>query len=198
MQCNMEIPLASIAEIQVGLTLRGADAAKPSPDGNFHLLRISDLPVVGQMDIKIPHLIKFERDAVSRFCLNPGDLVVANRGSRATAGVFRWHVPTVAGGQFFIVRPRRDKALPEYLDWFLNRSEVQQRLLAEARGSYVQAVPISALKSLRVPLPDLDRQRSIAAVHVFSQWERTLERELAKERAHQLEQRLLAAARAKR
>lgn len=179
----MDCPLASLADVSTGITLRGADAAKPRPDGNFCLLRIGDLREDGRIQLDTHPLIKIEPDAAERYRLKPGDVIVAAKGSRATAAVFESPIPTVAGGQFFVVRPNTELVLPGFLRWYLNLPETQAALMDSARGSYVQAIPIAAVKELRIPLPPLDTQRRIATILDLHAEERRLMQAIAFKRS---------------
>ena len=158
------IVLADIAEVLPGLTLRGPDAGLSSPDGNFHLLRIGDVAGNGIIQCAETSPIKLEPEQAEKYRLAPRDVLLANRGARIIAGLFQCPFPTVAGNQFYIIRARTETILPEYLLWFLNLDSTRQALLGEARGSALQSIPVSAVRTLPVPVPPLSVQARIVAI----------------------------------
>lgn len=179
----MLLPLANLADISSGLTLRGSDAAKASADGNYHLLRIGDLREDGRIQIDDPAMIKIEPGSGDKHRLRPGNVVVASKGSRATAAVFESTIPTVAGGQFFVIRLKTNRLLPAYLRWYLNLPEIQARLMESARGSFVQAIPIAAMREFEIQLPPPETQHQIVTLHELHNEEQRLLKLIAEKRS---------------
>lgn len=190
----MLIPLANLADISSGLTLRGTDAAKPASDGNYHLLRIGDLREDGSIQIDAPSMIKLDPSLGDKHRLRCGDVLVASKGSRATAAVFDSATPSVAGGQFFVVRLKSDGLLPEYLRWYLNLTETQARLMGAARGSFVQAIPIAAMRELEIELPSIQTQHQIVTVYKLHIEEQRLLKLIAVKRSQLVQAQIAALA----
>lgn len=183
--------LQEIADISLGITLRGSDASRHNPNGTHQLIRIGDLSEDGALAVKEPNLLKLDSENAHRFSLKKGDVLLAARGSRLTACVHQGQFPAVAGGQFLVIRPHEAALLPEYLHWFLNLSTTQEMMAARARGSYVRSLPASALGELEIPLPPLSRQRAIAGLHALRLREKELMSQLAGLRATLIDQALI-------
>jgi hypothetical protein len=179
----MLLPLANLADVSSGLTLRGSDAAKAAADGNYHLLRIGDLREDGCIQIDAPAKIKIDPNVGAKHRLRVGDVVVACKGSRATAAVFDSSFPTVAGGQFFIIKLKTDRLLPAYLRWYLNLPETQGRLLESARGSFVQAIPIAAMREFEIELPSVQTQHLVVKLYELHGEEQQLLKLIAQKRS---------------
>jgi hypothetical protein len=190
----MLLPLANLADVSSGLTLRGSDAAKAAADGNYHLLRIGDLREDGCIQIDAPAKIKIDPNVGAKHRLRVGDVVVACKGSRATAAVFDSSFPTVAGGQFFVVKQKTDRLLPGYLRWYLNLSETQSRLMESARGSFVQAVPVAAMREFEIELPSLEMQHRIVRLHELHNEEQRLMKLIAAKRSQLVQTQIAALA----
>ena len=188
--------LREVASVALGITLRGADASRHDPSGTHQLIRISDLSEDGVLHPSAPNLITPPPELTARFTLRRGDVLLAARGSRMTAGLFDYAHPSVAGGQFLVIRPRLDTLLPDYLRWFLNLPQTQETLIGGARGSYVRSLPASALGELAVPIPPLPQQHAIAALHALRLHEKDLMARLAARRAVFLDQSVLHSFRA--
>ena len=175
--------LREIADVQLGITLRGADSSRHHPDGTHQLIRIGDLSDDGFVRISEPNLIKLDDATAHRSGLRAGEVLLAARGTRMTAAVFDGGVSAVAGSQFLVLRPHGGVLLPAYLRWFLNLPSTQENLNARARGSYVRSLSSSALGELEIPLPPLPRQRAIAELHELGLREKQLMEALAVQRA---------------
>lgn len=186
--------LENIADVQLGLTLRGRDASRPCPGGKLQLIRIGDLTPEGRIDTPAPHLIGVSPDSVRPYLLEPGDVLVANRGQRATAALFLQDNPAVVGTQFAIIRPKRDRILNSYLHWYLNRPETQTALLAKARGTYVRSVPVTELRKLEIQVPPLRVQQQLVELEELHQTEMNLVNQINAQRQllhHQVTNRIL-------
>lgn len=193
----MIIPLANIADVSPGITLRGPDAAKPTADGNYHLLRISDLREDGRLHFEESSMICLEPVFGKKHALTAGDIVIAAKGSRATAGIFVSTRPTVAGAQFYVIRPRISEICPEYLAWYLNLPETQNRLMDTAKGTFVRAIPANALRYFPVDIPPLKIQHQIAALHALHLKEQHLMTLIAERRAQLIKAKIAALAKGK-
>lgn len=183
--------LAEVATVQLGITFRGADAARHEPDGTHQLIRIGDLSDDGDIRLAAPSLVKFDEAVMARGELRAGDVLVATRGTRMTAAVFDGAFAAVVGSQFCIVRPDPDRLLPAYLRWFLNLPLTQENLLAQARGSYVRSLPASALSDLPILVPSLGHQRAVAKIHELRLREKHLMARLSEHRATLVDNTLL-------
>jgi hypothetical protein len=188
--------LREVASVALGITLRGADASRHDPAGTHQLIRIGDLSEDGVIHCEEPNLIKLDPEFASRFTLRYGDILLAARGTRMTAGLFHGKQPAVAGGQFLVVRPLTNILLAEYLRWFLNLSSTQETLAGCARGSYVRSLPSSALGDLEIPIPPLPQQHAIAALHDLRLREKSLMARIASQRAILFDQSILHSFRA--
>lgn len=174
--------LSDLADIRTGLTLRGPDASRRTDKEGLHLLRISDITEDGRIRIDSPHLLDRTLGDDPRYQVAPGDILIANRGTRMTAALVPEGLEAVASGQLFIVRPISRKVTSGYLHWFLNLSTTQTHLSSHARGSYVKTLSIAAVRELPVPVVPLELQGRLCALSDLAARERELLRLLAEKR----------------
>ncbi|MDD4016497.1 MAG: restriction endonuclease subunit S [Kiritimatiellae bacterium] len=190
------VKINSIAEIRMGITLRGRDATRAVENGSCRLVRISDVSQDGTwLNADFAQIEPAERIREEQF-LRSGDVLFPNRGTRTTAIVFRLDtIRTIAGAQFFVLRPEASRVLPEYLAWFLRTEESARHFEGRRKGTYVQIVERRDLEELELPLPPLEVQRKIVDVACLAVEERILGEKLATLKARLVAGELLGAAR---
>ncbi|MBP6782305.1 MAG: restriction endonuclease subunit S [Verrucomicrobiales bacterium] len=185
-------PVGDIADVCMGVTLRGRDATRPVPDGPFRMIRISDISNEGRLIN--PDLLRFEpgESIKQDLILRQGDVLFPNRGIRTTAYVFDLPEPNViVGAQFYLIRPDQNVALPEYVAWYLRSEAASQHFHLRRKGTLVQTLQRTDIQELALPLPPLAKQRTIVALDALGTAERDLSLRLAKLRATYLEHQLL-------
>ena len=188
-------PLHQIADIRMGITFRGRDATRESPDGSCQMVRIGDITDDGELaTLDFPRFEPADSLRPELF-LRPGDVLFPNRGTRTTAHALTLDQPgLVAGAQFYILRPRADVALPAYVAWFLRTPAAARHFSTRRKGSLVQTVERADIAGLELPLPPLDRQAAIVALDRLAARERALTANLVELRTVLLQTRLLQAA----
>lgn len=186
----MQLLLDEIADVRMGLTLRGADAAKRTVEEGPHYLRISDLSDGGSLVITETQPIDPALDPDHRHRVRAGDIVLANRGSRMTAALVPAGLDAIASSQLFVVRLKSPKVLPGFLHTFLNLQSTQEHLRSHARGSYVQTLSVAILRSLSIPVLPMETQQQVASLSELAAEERRLVAELTEKRSQYLDRSL--------
>lgn len=150
--------LGDIADIRSGYTLR--EAITPVPGGDVHILQIKDIERDWQWDPDILPAIAWEQHTLPPR-LEQGQIVVAARGNRNTAAVYRGDIPVVATNQFLIVtlKKKESEFVPEYLGWVLNQPMIQ--LEFQRSGSNIQLITKAALMQVSIPAPAIETQHQI-------------------------------------
>lgn len=190
-----KVHIGEVAEVRMGVTLRGRDATRPDPQGSCRLIRISDLSDDGKLVNR--ELLRFEPgDRIrAEYFLRVGDVLLPNRGTRTTAYTFDLPDQDVlVGAQFYVLRPDPSKVRADYLSWFL-RSDVTAAYLNEHRkGTLVQTVQRGDVMELDLPLPPLPKQALIAALDRLAVDEQRLISKITELKALFLQHQLLHAA----
>ncbi|SFK72581.1 Type I restriction modification DNA specificity domain-containing protein [Candidatus Pantoea symbiotica] len=150
--------LGEIADIRSGYTLR--EAITPVPGGDVRILQIKDIELDWQWDPDVLPAIAWEQHALPPL-LEQGQIVVAARGNRNTAAVYRGDIPVVATNQFLVVTLKRKESefVPEYLGWVLNQPMIQ--LEFQRSGSNIQLITKAALMQVTIPVPAIETQHQI-------------------------------------
>jgi len=188
-------PLSNIADVRMGVTLRGRDATRPDPLGSCLMIRISDLSDDGQLDSA--DLLQFEPgdDIKPDYFLRQGDILLPNRGTRCTAYVFDLPLSNVlVGAQFYIIRPNEAKVRASYLALYLRTDNAASHFALRRKGTLVQTVQRKDVLELELPLPPLAKQDILIALDALAIQERQLSTELAITRANYNQRLMLRAA----
>ncbi len=182
--------IAELADVRVGLTMRGGQGPPMVVDSDLHLLRIGDLTEDGAIDVQQRQPVVASATLRERYRLLPGDIVVANRGNRMTAALVTRDLKALASGQLFTIRLRTRRVIAAYLHWFLNLRRTQEFLLSLAkRGGHVPTLALGVLKrDLRIPVPERGVQAKIIELAQLAAEERVLALRLNALRQRYLEQ----------
>jgi len=171
--------LGEISEIRSGYSFRSK--VKPEPDGAHLVVQMKDINESNRLVLDravraiIPQLNRIH-------LLQPGDLVFRSRGVSYGAALVPDSIePAVLAAPLLRLRPV--DVLPEYLRWFLNSPATLARLGALARGTAVQMITTDSLKSIKVPVPSLERQKLIAEAAALAETEQALISRIAARRA---------------
>lgn len=183
----MQPLLEEFADVRTGLTLRGSDASRRTSEEGPHYLRISDLSEDGELHISGTQSIDAAIDADNRHRVKPGDIVLANRGTRMTAALIPEDLDAIASSQLFVIRLKSPKILPGFLHAFLNLQSTQDHFRSHARGTYVQTLSVAVVRSLPIPLLPLETQNQITSLTELATTERRLIAELNRKRSEFLE-----------
>lgn len=138
----------------------------------------------------------------SRYRIQPGDLLFVSRGTTNVAVPlvepfikpipFDWDT-LIPAYVFYILRPDRQRVLPEYLAWYINQWPAQAFLARHSRGTLVKLLPKRVFEELEVPVPPLEKQRLIVDLEHLRAREEYLVRKLAETRGRLVQQISLAA-----
>lgn len=174
------LPLQRIATIRSGLQVRGR--IDVTPDGTHRIVQTKDIDRYLQLHLQ-------SLDGVDppvppqRSLVHEGDVLFLSRGHHPYAvPVLQPLSETVAAGYFYIVRPRTETILPEFIAWWINQPPAQQFLRSVATGTHTQFVAKSEFAQLQIPVPPLDTQRKIVALASLATREQRLLADVAEQR----------------
>ena len=115
-------------------------------------------------------------DLPKRYLVGLGDVIFRSRGvpNIAVALDDRFVERPVAVLPLFVLRPKPEIILPEYLAWVINQPTSQRHFDRVARGTTMRMVPRSGLEILEISVPSIETQRRIVAIDALAERERTL------------------------
>ena len=153
-----------MADIQGGIQKQ----PKRKPLHNsYPFLRVANVTSTG-LDLRDVHEVELFGSELDRLRLVTGDLlVVEGNGSQTQIGrAAIWDgsiADCVHQNHLIRVRARRG-LLPEYLEMVWNSPETRKALSdISSSSSGLHTLSVAKLRALEIPVPDMDRQRAIAA-----------------------------------
>jgi restriction endonuclease S subunit len=150
--------LKEIADIQFGLYVKGQDK------GNVKYLLSSHFNKSFQPE-------KFEESFIElnekseRFLLKPNDIILAGKGHR----IFAWAYDisfgtTIPSSIFYMIQTNPDEIIGDYLAYYLNSGNINQKLKLIGAGSQITSIPKKELEQLDIIIPPIEQQKKIVAM----------------------------------
>lgn len=165
--------LDELAEIRTGYPFRGRIARIES--GGCRLVQMGDV----QADAaEVVHDLAHVEAPPNwqKHVLHHGNVLFVGRGIRNDAATFAGETgDVIAAPHLFVLRARSERlASPDYLTWFLNLPETQERIRSFRSGSAVPFVPMEAFSRLAVPVPSIEIQKRVVGIQRLCQHEQQL------------------------
>lgn len=129
-----------------------------------------------------------------KYLVSPGDLLFMSRGANNYAVLIESvPQPAIAPLTFFIIKPRLDMIISEYLAWCFEQDNVKAQLNELRTGAGTPMIPSSGFRELELYLPELEIQHKVALLAQHQRREKQLLQLLTSEtdRLHQLAGRKL-------
>lgn len=159
--------------ILTGYTSRGR--LLPTEQGGSLALQLGDVSLDGHVDPDRLTRVAFD-DLPERYLVSRGDVIFRSRGEPNIAVALgdRFVKRAVAVLPLFVLRPKPEIILPEYLAWVINQPASQRHFDRVARGTTMRMVPRTGLEILEVSVPPMETQRRIIAIDALAERERSL------------------------
>lgn len=173
--------LAAVCDVHSGYTARGR--LEPQLEGGVPALQLRDVST--DSEALPPSFQRYELGKLAEhYFVRGGEVVFRSRGEPNAAVAIRDTLPEpiVVIVPLVIIRPDRNKLLPEYLAWAINQPDAQRRLGTEAQGTSLRMIPMTVLENLVIPVPDLRTQSRIVELAALARHEGRLLHQLATRR----------------
>jgi restriction endonuclease S subunit len=108
----------------------------------------------------------------NKHLLQEGDVLLVGKGNRIFAWCYHAAIgPAIASTIFFVIRPKPDRILPDYLSAYLNLPTCQAYFQQLGAGSSILSIRKNELAELPVLLPDMTTQHHIVTLQQLHQKE---------------------------
>jgi restriction endonuclease S subunit len=160
-------------------------------EGEVEVIQMKDVDIEGNISENLVHI---SADLVKpKHLLQAGQIILLAKGKYTSACLIKESdKKLVISSAFFSLKVKPgQKLLPEFLQWYLNQPEARSYFKSFASGTSMFTLPMSVLKNLSVPLPDLSMQEKVVRmVHLRNQ-EKALVLQLEDEKEKYIQQLLM-------
>lgn len=154
--------LKDIAEVIAGYSFRTALRGKEN--ASLFVLQAKNILHGGIVDENNLDGIDFENYR-SKAIVKKSDVVVSSRGSFCAGFVNLDAKNILATSSVYILRPKKEIVLPEYLAIYLNSSDGQKQLIESATGAIIKAIRKNDLKNISITVPSVEKQEKIIQLY---------------------------------
>ncbi len=155
--------LSELAEIRQGYQFR--KKIYDVPDAPVKVVQMANIVKGEKIDYR--NLAKTgENGFKPGHFLKNGDILFCARGVNNYAVFIDEDIHnTIAVSQFFIIRTNKGILLSAYLAWYLGRPEAIAYFKANTLMSTVPLINIKTIRSLKIPVPPMAKQKTIAEIY---------------------------------
>ncbi|MBR4290862.1 MAG: restriction endonuclease subunit S [Oscillospiraceae bacterium] len=104
------------------------------------------------------------KQRIARGVPQDGDLIFAREAPAGNVAIVKNGDKVCLGQRTVLLRPNKEKVVPEYLVYYLLAPQQQYGLLGTANGATVAHVNLPTIRELPIELPPMDIQRRIADI----------------------------------
>jgi type I restriction enzyme S subunit len=142
----------------------GITAKTVEKDTGLRMLRTTDIKNYSVDWNNLPFCeITEKRNAVSKYLLKKGDLIVVRAGTVGVSVLVERDFDNIIFGSYLIKVKLKSDVDPKFIHYFF-QSSLYWRHLQKAQGSTMKNINLPLLSSLQIPLPPLEEQKAIAQI----------------------------------
>lgn len=163
---HLVLPLQKIGEIFQGITLSRYADDNGRPE---RIVSLSDLEYL--YIERNPNVVQLRLSDLDRYRIKTGDVVISNRGTLLKASVVTDKLEgSLASNNVAFIRPIVQQIDPVYLAVLMRSKWLEQQLATlYLQSSTIQLIPISQLRNLKIPLPNLETQNKLAQLFLATE-----------------------------
>lgn len=162
--------LNEIAVVKTGLVLSRKEAKDSSEKYEYrhiNLKAVSDNGTINSDELLNYYAIEELSD---NYLTHMGDIIVKTSEPYTAVLIAEEYVDLVVPSHFVIVRVDESKAIPKYIEWYLNKERIKKAFNMSCAGIPKQIKP-TTIAETEIKLPNLKKQKQIADLYELSQKE---------------------------
>ena len=176
----MKFKLKNIAEIIIGFQLR--EKLEATDSGAYRIIQSKDIDR-DTHEIDPSNLCLTDMRNPEKYFVRKGDVLLQARGFSYPPSLVRMQLDkTTVSSQYYILRIKTAKVLPEFLAFYLSLESVQKRLKGQASGTNIMMLSKDVLADFDLDIPPLGKQRSLVELSELIKKEKKLMEELSYKR----------------
>lgn len=166
--------LKQFADVRSGLVINRKQAIKREEAAcTYQLLNLKAVTDSGGIDQNTLLPFYAAEALADRYFTHVGDVIVRTSEPYTAVYITEQTARLLVPSHFVIIRTDTDKALPEYVAWYLNRDRIQKAFRLSCAGILLQIKP-STIAGIEIRLPELDKQRKVVELERLAQAELAL------------------------
>lgn len=167
--------LSDIAEIRTGLVLaRKAAETAEAAVFTYQQLNLKCMKENGTIDKSGLDVFYSTEKLGYNYLTYPGDIIIRLTVPNTSVLINGETRDIVVSSHFCIIRAQMDKAIPEYIQWYLSSDIVKGRIAQNITGGTFAAIKPSFLSELEIKPLSLAQQQKIADLYNTGQQELSL------------------------
>lgn len=153
----------NIASIRRGVQVNKGklDALNTGDERTHYLISIGNI-VDGKIVVDDSDKIQIERKWERVYDVEKGDLLVTSKGTQFKVAIVEEDIDAIISANLFIIRPYKDKYLPEVLKYYLESELGQELIQGIIKGTAIKSISHKDIQDLYIPKIDMKLQREIA------------------------------------
>ncbi len=170
--------LKDFATIRSGLVLARKES-KQKTRYQYTLLNLRSIHPGGTIGMKTLDVFWATEDLDNTYLTQPGDVIVRLSMPYTAVCIDKSTRNLVIPSNFVIIRTNQSKLLPDFLFWYLNRTQIKRQIYENTTSNMLAAIKPSFFADLELPDIDLQKQMQIADIHNTARQEIKLLHDLA-------------------
>ncbi|MDU7240409.1 N-6 DNA methylase [Clostridium sp.] len=153
----------NIASIRRGVQVNKGklDALNTGDERTHYLISIGNI-VDGKIVVDESDKIQIERKWERVYDVEKGDLLVTSKGTQFKVAIVEENINAIISANLFIIRPYKDKYLPEVLKYYLESELGQELVQGIIKGTSIKSISHKDIQELSIPKIDMEKQKYIA------------------------------------
>lgn len=148
--------LSDIAEIISGYSFR--EAITESKDSNVFVVQAKDTK--NNLYITEKDLREIKDSSYGEKSAKDDDVIISNKGFFFST-VIKSKAKIIPSSSVYIIRPKQEKVLSEYLAIYLNSKVGQAEIKKFESGGSIKIIPLRDLGNVKVIIPEIEKQKII-------------------------------------
>ncbi len=145
----------------------GLSSKADGSDEDIPILGMNNITYRGNIDLSSLKFIKLNEKELNKYKLQKGDILFNRTNSKelvGKTGLFDLEDTYVFASYLIRFRVDNNKVIPKYIVYFMNSNFIKDYLQSLCRAIIGQAnINLKELKSIKIPLPPLEKQQEIIA-----------------------------------
>lgn len=165
--------LNKLATVKTGLVLSRKEAKTTGESYEYHQLNLKAVNDDGNINMDETVMFYASEELSPNYLTQVGDIVVKTSEPYTATYITKEYSGLVIPSHFVVVRVDKEKVLPRYIAWYLNKESIKKAFRMSCTGMLKQIKP-TMVGETKIKLLTIERQRQVVELYDISRQEITL------------------------